>query len=500
MRTTTLWIRRLFAIFLCLGILLAWSGPGAHAAAIEVNTTADDDTVNSNCTLREAMLAAYLNVPKDECLAGGATDTISFDIDASTDSGCNAGTGICTIQPATALPYLFGSGNITINGYSQGDAAAATGGTPAKILIVIDGSLISGSSIGIGIQSPDNIIAGLAVNQFSSGIVLSGSEATNNSIQGCYVGTDATGTTGPGNSSSGIWVSSTGTGNVIGGTSEANRNVISGNQWGVYIAGTSTGTTVSGNYIGTSANGLASIPNENGIYINGDANNNTIGGSASGAGNLISGNTYDGITINGVPTDPHDNTIEDNWIGVDVTGSTALANGSNGVQILNGAYSNTIGPDNIISGNTQNGILIWTAGTNGNGVKGNFIGTDLTGTAAIPNGATASSGGIYIQGAAQGNVIGGDTPAERNLISGNTGRGIRISGAGTNFTVVAGNIIGLESNGTKALRNGWEGTNGRQVAPNTNMGRTTSGEGNEIGGAYGAFEIYVCAREDTVSP
>ena len=495
MRTTTLWIRRLFAIFLCLGFLFAWSGPGAHAATIVVNTTSDLVAIGGDCTLREAMESARTNTSVDACISGGTIDVITFAINTDTDLGCSA--GVCTIQPATALPYLTGSGNITINGYSQGDAAVATGGTPAKIRIVIDGSLITvGTSIGIGIQSPNNIIAGLAINQFESGIVLSGSEATDNSIQGCYVGTDAAGTSGFGNSY-GIWVSSAGTGNVIGGTSEANRNLISGNQYGVYIAGTSTGTTVSGNYIGTSANGLASIPNENGIYINGDANNNTIGGSASGAGNLISGNTYDGITIVGTPTDPHDNTIEDNWIGVDVTGSAALANTQNGIQILHGAYSNTIGPDNIISGNTQNGILIWTAGTDGNGVKGNFIGTDLTGTVAIPNGNL--TGGIFIQGAAQGTVIGGDTPAERNLISGNTGRGIRISGAGTDYTVVSGNIIGLDINGTSTLLNGWEGVHVTNSAANTTIGGTTSGEGNVIVADYGAVKLDVGAHDNTVS-
>ena len=491
-------VARLLTLLLIMGVCFAWPGRWAQAATIVVDTTSDLAAIGGDCTLREAMESARTNTSVDACTSGGTIDVITFAINAATDPGCNAGTGVCTIQPATALPYLTGSGNITINGYSQGDAAVATGGTPAKIRIVIDGSLITvGTSIGIGIQSPNNIIAGLAINQFDSGIVLSGSEATNNSIQGCYVGTDATGTTGPGNGASGIWVSSAGTGNVIGGTSEANRNLISGNQYGVYIAGPGTGTTVAGNYIGTSANGLVSIPNEVGIYINGGANNNTIGGSASGAGNLISGNTWDGITIVGTPTDPHDNTIEGNWIGVDVTGSAALANTQHGIQILNGAYSNTIGPDNIISGNTQNGILIWTAGTDGNGVKGNLIGTDLTGTVAIPNGAL--TGGISIKGTAQGTVIGGDTPAERNLISGNTGRGVRISDTGTDYTVVSGNIIGLDISGTSTLLNGWEGVHVTIGAANTTIGGTTSGEGNVIVADYAPVKLDDGAHHNTVS-
>ena len=497
LKKITILVRMIVVVMIVLAALSLSISP-ARSATIVVNTTSDLVAIGGDCTLREAMESARDNTSVDACTSGGTIDVITFAINAATDPGCNAGTGVCTIQPATALPYLYGSGNITIDGYTQTGADPASGSTPAEIRIVIDGSLITvGSLIGIGIQSPNNIIAGLAINQFESGIVLSGSEATNNSIQGCYVGTDAAGTSGPGNSPNGIWVSSAGTGNVIGGTSEANRNLISGNGYGVYIAGTSSGTTVAGNYIGTSANGLASIPNENGIYINGDANNNTIGGSASGAGNLISGNTWDGITIVGTPTDPHDNTIEGNWIGVDVTGSAALANTQHGIQILNGAYSNVIGPDNIISGNAQNGILIWTAETDGNGVKGNFIGTDLTGTVAIPNGAL--TGGISIKGTAEGTVIGGDTPAERNLISGNTGRGVRISDTGTDDTVVSGNIIGLDISGTSTLLNGWEGVHVTIGAANTTIGGTTSGEGNVIVADYAPVKLDDGAHHNTVS-
>ncbi len=480
--------------------------PAAQAATIVVNTTSDLFAVGGDCTLREAMESARDNTAVDGCACGGVNDVITFNINAATDAGCSG--GVCTIQPTTSLPTLYGSGNVTIDGYTQGAGAAypATAGSEAEIRIVIDGSLVPGSPNGFNIQSPDNVISGLAINQFSYGVAIAGTSATGNSVRGNYIGTDFTGTSAFGNCGAGVWLSAAGAGNVVGGTLPADRNIISGNGCipasgygaGVYLSGATSGSMISGNYIGTTADGLSALGNSgSGVIISQDSNNNTIGGSASGSGNIISGNAGDGITINGGTTDPHDNTIEYNWIGIDVTGAAALANVGNGIQILNGANSNVIGPGNIISGNTQSGILIWTAGTNGNGIKGNFIGTDLTGTAAIPN--VSFNGGIFINQAAQGNVIGGDTPAERNLISGNTGRGIRISGDGTNSTVVSGNFIGLDINGTTALLNRWEGVHVTNSAANTTIGGTTSGEGNVIVADYAPVKLDVGAHDNTVS-
>jgi hypothetical protein len=481
-------------------VLVALSLPisPARAATIVVNTTSDLVAIGGDCTLREAMESARDNTSVDACASGGTNDVITFAINASTDPGCNAGTGVCTIQPTITLPTMYGSGSVTIDGYTQAGASPASGSTEAEIRIVIDGSLVPLFPNGFNIQSPDNVITGLAINQFSYGVVIAGPSATGNTVSGNYIGTDDTGTIALANDGAGVWLSEPGAGNTIGGTVPANRNIISGNGDGVYLTGATSGNTISGNYIGTTADGLSALGNTgSGINIGAGANNNTIGGSASGAGNLISGNTIDGITINGATSDPHDITIEDNWIGVDATGAVALPNGQNGVQILNGAYSNIIGPDNIISGNVGSGIDIWTAGTDGNGVKGNFIGTDLTGTAAIPNGAL--NGGIYIHGAAQGNVIGGDTPAERNLISGNTGRGIRISGTGTDFTVVSGNIIGLDISGTTALLNGWEGVHVTNDAAYTTIGGTSSGEGNVIVADYAPVKLDSGANNNTIS-
>ncbi len=415
-------------------------------------------------------------------------DIIEFNI-----SGCS---GVCTIQLASTITLVDPAG-VTIDGYSQPGAAEATGSTPATILIELDGSLTSGIAA-LSVYS-NNTIQGLDINQFYIGISMGGPTSGDNLIRGCYLGTDPGGTLDRGNTGYGIALSNETSGNTIGGTVAADRNLISGNDIaGVTVDSSSTGNTISGNYIGTTADGLSALGNTNsGVQFNSLAHANTVGGSSAGARNLISGNTYDGITINGGSTDPNANTIEGNWIGLDATGASALANGQNGVQILNGAYSNTIGPNNVISGNVGPGVDIWTGGTNGNHVEGNFIGTDSTGTAAVPN--ASIYGAIYIHDAAQGNVIGGNTATKRNVISGNTGYGIRISGAGTDLTVVSGNYIGLDVDGISPLLNGHEGVAIINNAASTTVGGDTSGEGNVIASNYAAVGINTGANNNTVS-
>ncbi len=447
----------------------------AFASTFTVTNTNDSGAGS----LRQAVIDANNN---------SGADLITFNI-----SGCS---GVCTIQLASTIT-AYDTAGVTIDGYSQPGAAEATGSTPATILIELDGSLTSGIAA-LSVYS-NNTIQGLAINQFYIGISMGGATSGDNLIRGCYLGTDPGGTLDRGNTGYGIALSNETSGNTIGGTVAADRNLISGNDIaGVTIESSSTGNTISGNYIGTTADGLSALGNTNsGVQFNSLAHGNTVGGSSAGARNLISGNTYDGITINGGSTDPYTNTIEGNWIGLDSTGASALANGQDGVQILNGAYSNTIGPNNVISGNVGPGVDIWTGGTNGNHVEGNFIGTDSTGTAAVPN--ASIYGAIYIHNAAQGNVIGGNTASKRNVISGNTGYGVRISGAGTDLTYVQGNYIGLDVNGTSALLNGHEGVAIVNSAASTTVGGDASGEGNVIASNYAAVGIDSGANNNTVS-
>ena len=162
-------------------------------------------------------------------------------------------------------------------------------------------------------------------------------------IEGNYVGTDVTGTLARGNST-GINVGSS-PGTVIGGTLAGAGNVISGNSTGVFISGTSHAviggtynSVVQGNLIGLNAAGSAAVGNGTGVVI-GNAIND-IGGSSPRAGNVISGNTGDGIQFTGASATG--NTVAGNLIGTAVNGTQALPN-STGVLILGGASGNTVG-------------------------------------------------------------------------------------------------------------------------------------------------------------
>jgi len=150
--------------------------------------------------------------------------------------------------------------------------------------------------------------------------------------------------------------------------------------------------------------------------------------------NIISGNTSDGIKISQAGT--YYNYIETNIIGLDPSGKVPIPNGGHGVMILNGPTSNFIGVGtserNIISGNGNNGVNISGTGTNGNYVTSNFIGTDISGTTALGN---ASSGVTLIDGATSNGI-------QSNLISGNLMHGVHISGSGTDKNFVRLNIIG----------------------------------------------------------
>jgi titin len=168
----------------------------------------------------------------------------------------------------------------------------------------------------------------------------------------------------------------------------------------------------------------------------------------------------------------------------------ALGN-SNGVEIAGGSSSNVIGgalagARNVISGNSNYGVLVTDAGTDNNKVQGNYIGTDATGTSILGN-----ADGVWIT-YANDTVIGidGVDVGERNIISGNRVDGIRVVDVNgltplgvTSGTVIAGNFIGTDALGTSAVPNGWDPSNllpGRGIrlqgpCPDTRIG--TNGDG-----------------------
>ncbi|MFQ3679189.1 MAG: right-handed parallel beta-helix repeat-containing protein [Pseudanabaenaceae cyanobacterium] len=217
----------------------------------------------------------------------------------------------------------------------------------------VEGNVLSGNGL-------DNILGQ------AEGVNLVGN---GNVVRGNFVGTDATGNTNLGNKGHGIGLF--GSGNTVGGTIPAHRNVVSGNTLaGILLSSTgASGNTVLGNYIGTNAAGTAAIANMVGVFIDQGASNNTIGGTAAGARNLISGTGVSGgVLINGSNTTS--NNVFGNFIGTTVTGTAGLPNQGGGVSIANSAKNNQIGGTNPGEGNTiafNGGIGVGIAGTDANG-------------------------------------------------------------------------------------------------------------------------------------
>ncbi|HEX8201100.1 MAG TPA: Calx-beta domain-containing protein, partial [Isosphaeraceae bacterium] len=227
-----------------------------------------------------------------------------------------------------------------------------------------------------------------------------------------------------------------------------------------------------------------------GLFLNG-ASDNTIGGTADGTGNLISGNGNivvqsdfrSGIVI--FTNGGRRNVIQGNLIGTDASGTRSLGNGVSGsgagIDIFGDTSGNTIGgveegARNVISGNFFSGVRISNAGDQGNVIQGNYIGTDISGTISLANGLS----GIEL-GLAVGNTIGGTIPEARNLVSGNGTFGILLANSSGNL--VQGNYVGVDITGTTTLGN-VEGVRFQSSSSNT-LGGTTAGARNLFSGNGG---------------
>ena len=368
--------------------------------------------------------------------------------------------------------------------------------------IAVQGNLTEVNALGgIGLNNaPGNTIGGttsqarnVIIGNISSGLEILGAGSTGNLVQGNYIGVDASGTHPEGNPGPGMIIEAPG--NTIGGTEVGAGNVISGNggfslnptDIGLWILGpVATGNVVQGNFIGTDYTGTQSLGNNGDGLVIQNAPGNTIGGTVSGAGNVISGNARDGLEL--VDAGATDNLVEGNFIGTTYfIGTTKdvnpLGNDRYGVLITSSeltsssASGNTIGgtaqgAGNLISGNLQGGISI--AGFNGGGmnnlVQGNKIGTDFTGTLKLPN----LVDGVAIINAAD-NTIGGPAQDAANVIAGNHLNGIEITGTGATGNLVQGNYIGTNSDGTSTINNVGDGVLIEQAAQNTILGCTISG-------------------------
>ncbi|HEX6625089.1 MAG TPA: Calx-beta domain-containing protein, partial [Pyrinomonadaceae bacterium] len=412
-------------------------------------------------SLRQAIL--------DSNASPGTPETIAFNIP-------NA--GVQTIQPLTPLPTI--TDPVVIDGYTQPGASANTlaAGNDAVLLVELDGSLIVGGSSGLRITAGGSTVRGLVVNLFN-GTGISLLNVGGNTIQGNFIGPDADGTTLLANSNgTGLDISNS-PNNLVGGTTPAARNVISGNRLGgVNISAGSAPLTadncvVQGNYIGTDKSGTLDLGNgATGVSVGG-ATNTLVGGTTVAARNLLSGNTNDGVRLFS-----GGNFVQGNFIGTDVTGTVDLGNSGVGI-FMQSTANNLVGgtaaapgqpPGNVISGNNGAAIALNGSTAPGNTFAGNLIGTDATGTADLGN------GGVGLSLLGDSNLVGGTAAGARNVISGNGDDGILLNG---NANTVQGNFIGTDITGVFNLGNSGEGVfiNSRN---NNAVGGTAPGAANTI--------------------
>jgi hypothetical protein len=545
-------------------------------SVLTVNTVDDNTSDASVLTLRDAI--TLVNDGGDPTSLGqptmpagwaaqidnsgggfGSNDTIHFNI---------PGAEVHTIQPGSVLPTV--TRPVVIDGYSQPGSSPNTLAVGDNAVLTIELSGGGGPFDGLSISAAGTTLQGLVVNGFQgNGISVTGADAV---VQGCYIGTDPSGTIALGNGPYGAFMR--GVGSRLGTDGDgiddyAERNLISGNQNGLWAGGVPS-ILIAGNYIGTDAsgaralgnigdgvqldapppavgvppvrlgvsgqsanpvamrnvisgnghNGVAAWGNHGDLVIAGNdigtgasgtqpvanallmagnngacslslGDNTLVGSDGDGVGdeyerNIISG-TFGWVSYGtGIIVFGSGNQIAGNYIGTDATGSFGLGQQAVGVTFWGGSHDNVLGYDsqhpvanpaaqrNVISGNNW-GVQI-NGGAFQNTVAGNFIGTDATGTAPLPNGRGIQIvGGSYNRIGTDSDGVGDDL--ERNIISGNDSEGLFFTGDGDNdYNVVAGNYIGLDVTGTHAIGNGGDGVTSGGV-----VFYLASGVGNRIG-------------------
>src|SRR5579884_819662 len=352
------------------------------ANTIVVNTATDSPSTKCPAT------AETLRCAMTQANADGSGDTIVFDI----KSQC------CRIELTLPLPALFAT-NTTIDGYKQPGAQqnSALPGHPdnARVPVNIDGSrLQTGSGDGLQIYGSNDVVDGLSITNF---------RPNSDGGQGCAI----------------------------------------------FIAGAATLTTsdtVWGNFLGLLPDGMTAGPNLVGVAIQSGASHTLIGGSGQAQANIISDNRMAGIMMVESSQNLIENNLiglsrlgtspAPNGQGIEALSENLGANSAQGDQI---------GPGNVISGNHGYGIAVGPDGLGIPGsfyerVTGNLIGTIAAGLARSPNGA----GGVFVTGSL-GTLIG--RPGSGNVISGNLGNGITLSGSGSARTRILSNLIGLDKLG-----------------------------------------------------
>jgi IPT/TIG domain len=376
--------------------LIGLALPGL-SATFTVTSTADSGAG----TLRDAIT--------DANTAAGA-DTIAFDI---------AGSGVHTIALATPLPAI--TSLATIDGYTQTGALANTHpvgqGLNTVLKVVVNGAAAAGACFTI--SASDVIIKGLVIHNCDTGVAFTAGDFDTSKVEGCFLGTDAAGGARVDQSPDKQIEIAGQTGAVIGGTTPAARNLIGGCETGVHIvnAGSPTDHRIQGNLIGLTAAGNAVLaPDCSSIT-------STAILVSGGTGAIISGNALAGLD-NGIALFGSGHTVRGNLIGTDATGTVKFTISEEGISTIGDGHTiggTSPGDGNVIAGG-EYGIGL---GGSNQVVRGNFLGTDVTGTLDLGN----DTAGLTVSGS--DHVIGGVSAGQANIIAFNgsiAGGGVLVSG------------------------------------------------------------------------
>lgn len=457
---------RIGLFFLAAGLFTA-----SCAAAYTVTSLAD----SGPGTLRDAILTAN---------AAGVPASIDFNI-------TNCG-NVCVIRPASTLPAI--TVPLTIDGYTQ-PGSLPNGlpvGSNAVIRIALDVNGVSGNGFTFSSSATSSILRGLSIEYYGDGVAGTAVVvmADGVAVEGNFIGIDASGALAASNAGA-IGVEVNGPSNVrIGGPAPAQRNVIGDNTVAaIRVPAGASGTLIQGNYLGMNAVANAPISNQYGILVQSTGpaiGAVTIGGTAAGSGNLIAGNTSNGIRVvaPNVPsvTTVAAVTIQGNRIGLDTAGNN-FGNGGDGIYLLT-APGSTLGP--VLIGGTAAGArnvivgvpnAIHAFGTANVTIQGNFIATNPAGLASQAGGGIYLEGGGSFSGSAQ---IGGAAGGAGNVIGGlGALAGVTV---GLTTAVIEGNSIGVGSDGVTPL------------GPNNSPGILVDSSDAVIGGTTAAQRNMIANR------
>ncbi len=459
-------------------LLASGNSPASGAAPPVVVTNLNSSGVGS---LRAAINQVNASFP-------GSSSTINFAVH-----------GVITL--ASGLPPIRRA--VSIDARSAPTYVA--GGAP---VVEIDCNGSAGITFAPGSDSSQ--LLGVAVDDaVGNGVALVASSIT---VNNDYVGLESTGGA-YGNRGAGIYVFGSSSKDLIGlnpsGVSGVVGNVISGNAGSGIVLDGSSGDTVAANRIGTDPSGAAAIANGgDGISLVNQANGNEIGGTqyvdngtgqannptgSKGTvpavfvvpplGNQISGNVGNGVSIN---SNSQRNSLNGNFIGTTADGDGALANGGDGVSIVDANRNSLTGCKfvndpfvyyNVVSANGNNGLHI--TDSNDTTVQGNFFGIGADNATLLGNRAD----GILVDGSSSDVQVGGVIPLG-NVSAGNGANGIEVSGTVSGFTTfnTFGGLLAFEG----AAANGNDGllitsTGGNNLV-RTNVFSGNTGNGIEIGG------------------